>query len=316
MRVRSQTETTNVSRDFLRACHSGDTHKVEVLVEKHGIGDWSDFRHAVSGDTALHVAAREGDMNIVRYLCERFNIPRFNKVDVTNKDMKRALHEAAQFAQEDVLKYLLNKGASVDALKRGDWTPLMLACTKSGPAACQCINALLAANANACLRNKDGWTPLLIACRVGDENVIDILLKHLPKCINDRSNNGRSALHIAAFHGHERVINSLVTLSVNLLNARDSTGSTPLHEAVKHGNLDVIKSIISLGADVNLTDNIGQTILHVAALTDNKEAAEYILENNLIDVNYEASFGITPLMIAHRNNYSNVTNVLTRYGAK
>lgn len=90
-----------------------------------------------------------------------------------------------------------NKGAMVDVLKRGDWTPLMLACTKSGPAALQCIDALLAANANAYLRNKDGWTPLLVACRTGDESAIDILLKHLPNCIDDRSNNGRSALHIA-----------------------------------------------------------------------------------------------------------------------
>lgn len=91
------------------------------------------------------------------------------------------------------------KGASVDALKRGDWTPLMLACTKSGPAACRCISILLGANANAHLRNKDGWTPLLIACRAGDENAVDLLLKHSSKCIDDRSNNGRSSLHIAGY---------------------------------------------------------------------------------------------------------------------
>jgi len=106
---RSQRKIPDVLRDFLRACHSGDIHKVETLVEKHGICDWSDFRHVASGDTALHVAARERNMNIVRYLCERFNMPAF-KVDVANKDMKRPLHEAAQFAQENILKYLLEKG--------------------------------------------------------------------------------------------------------------------------------------------------------------------------------------------------------------
>ncbi|XP_018362324.1 PREDICTED: ankyrin repeat domain-containing protein 16-like [Trachymyrmex cornetzi] len=310
-----QSEIPNVSRDFLRACHSGDIHKVKTLVEKHGIRDWSDFRYVASGDTPLHVAAREGNVNIVRYLCEEFNMQAF-KVDVTNKDMKRPLHEAAQFAQEDILKYLLGKGASVDALKRGDWTPLMLACTKSGPTARQCIEALLAANANAYLRNKDGWTPLLIACRTGDENMVNILLKHLPKCIDDRSNNGRSALHIAAFHGHERMINLLVASNVNLLNAQDSSGSSPLHEAMKHRNLDAAKRIIYLGADVTLVDNVSQTILHIAALTGNAEAVEYILEHNLIDVNYEASFGITPLMIARRSNHSDVIEILIRHGAK
>lgn len=112
------------------------------------------------------------------------------------------------------------------------------------------------------------------------------------------------------------MINLLVTSNVNLLNARDSSGSSPLHEAVKHGNLDAAKCIMYLGADVNLVDNVGQTILHVAALTGNVEAVEYILEHNLIDVNCEASFGITSLMIAQRNNHSDVIKILVKYGAK
>jgi len=97
----------------------------------------------------------------------------------------------------------------VDALKRGDWTPLMLACTKSGPAACRCIAALLAADADAHLRNKDGWTPLFIACRAGDDYAVNLLLKHSPSCIHDRSNNGRSALHIAGNYALHAVISHL-----------------------------------------------------------------------------------------------------------
>lgn len=112
------------------------------------------------------------------------------------------------------------------------------------------------------------------------------------------------------------MINLLVASNVNLLNAQDSSGSSPLHEAMKHRNLDAAKCIIYLGANVNLVDNVGQTILHIAALTGNAEAVEYILEQNLIDVNYEASFGITPLMIARRSNHSDVIEILIRYGAK
>ncbi|XP_012234192.1 ankyrin repeat domain-containing protein 16-like [Linepithema humile] len=308
-------ETSNLSRDFLRACENGDMSRVGILVDKYRIRDWSHFRHFASGDTALHVAARAGNLNVVTYLYECFDMPEF-KVNVTNKDMKRPLHEAAQFAQDNVLKYLLEKGALVDALKRGDWTPLMLACTKSGHAACQCISALLAANANAHLRNKDGWTPLLIACRVGDENVVNLLLKHSPKCIDDRSNNGRNALHIAAFHGHQKVINLLTASNTNLLNAQDSAGSSPLHEAVKHENMNAAICLIHLGANVSLVNNINQTILHVAALAGNVKAVEYILKHHLIDVNCEASCGITPLMIARRNNCSNIIQILIRFGAK
>jgi len=85
---------------------------------------------------------------------------------------------------------------------------------------------------------------------------------------------------------------------------------------MKHGNLDAAKCIIYLGADISLVDNIGQTILHVAALTGNAKAVEYILEHNLINANCEASFGITPLMIARRSNHSDIIKILIRYGAK
>ncbi|XP_072749840.1 ankyrin repeat domain-containing protein 16 [Anoplolepis gracilipes] len=308
-------EFPNLSRDFLRACQNENILKMKTLVDRYGVRDWSDLRHLTSGDTALHVAARAGNMYIVKYLCECFDMPEFT-LNVTNKDMKRPLHEAAQFAHYKIVKYLLERAAKVDDLKRGDWTPLMLACTKSGPEACDCIRALLAAKADIRLRNKDGWTPLLIACRAGDENAVNLLLKHSPKCIDDRSNNGRSALHIAAFHGHEEVISLLVASCVNLLNEQDSSGSLPLHEAIKHGNLNTVKCIIHLGANVSLVDNVGQTILHIAALTGNSEVVEFILEHKLIDVNCETSFGMTPLMAAQRNNHNDVIKILTRYNAK
>lgn len=85
----------------------------------------------------------------------------------------------------------------MDCLKRADWTPLMLACTKTGSDAYECIVALLEAEASPFLRNKDGWTPMHIICRSGDQNAFDLLLKRSAKCVEDRSNNGRSAMHIA-----------------------------------------------------------------------------------------------------------------------
>ncbi|XP_017890724.1 ankyrin repeat domain-containing protein 16-like [Ceratina calcarata] len=305
---------TNMFHDFLHACQNGDLSRVEILVSKNNIQDWTPFRYSVSGDTALHVAAREGHLNIIRYLCEAFDKPDF-RIDVVNKDMKRPLHEAAQFARSDVLIYLIKKGATVDCLKRADWTPLMLACTKTGSKACECIAALLEAKANPLLRNKDGWTPLHIVCRSGDENAFDLLTNQSVDCINDRTNNGRSVMHIAAFHGHKALIDRLVKLNANMLNARDSSGSIPLHETIKGGHLSLAKRLIELGAEIGAEDNVGQTILHVAALAGDVEAVKYILDNKLIDVHREALFNVTPLIAARRSNQKDTIECLIQYGA-
>lgn len=119
----------------------------------------------------------------------------------------------------------------------------------------------------------------------------------------------------AALHGHEAVIDSLVASDASLLNARDCSGSTPLHETMKGGHLTSAVKIMRLGADVSLVDDIGQTVLHVAALSGNAEAVEYILERGLIDVNREASFGITPLMAAQRGQRAHVVDILIKKGA-
>jgi len=48
-----------------------------------------------------------------------------------NKYGKNLLHESAQFCSVNCLEFLLeNLKFSADVLKQGDWTPLMLACTK------------------------------------------------------------------------------------------------------------------------------------------------------------------------------------------
>lgn len=87
--------------------------------------------------------------------------------------------------------------ANVNTLKRADWTPLMLASTKTGSDAYHCIKSLLNANANLSIKNKDGWTAFHLACRSADINIVKLLLEYSPKCIEAKSNNGRNALHIA-----------------------------------------------------------------------------------------------------------------------
>ncbi|XP_015126895.1 ankyrin repeat domain-containing protein 16 isoform X2 [Diachasma alloeum] len=292
------------SRDFLRSAQRGDLDKLKELSGRYEIQDWTVYRHDSTGDTALHIAAREGHLEIAKCLCNDWSYPAF-KVDVTNKDMKRPLHEASQFAHSDIVEFLIDQGAEVDALKRADWTPLMLACTKSGPDAKISVNALLKAGANPIIRNKDGWTPLLLACRAGDVSIIKTLLQQPLVVATTASNNGRTALHIA--------VSALLSAEPGLIGICDSSGSTPLHESVKSQNFKVFECLMKFGADVRQTDGVGQTILHLAATVGNCAVVQHIVRNKLIDFRCRDNYGATPLVCAQRSRMESIVGLLQKF---
>jgi ankyrin repeat protein len=110
------------------------------------------------GGTPLLTAARRGQLEVLRTLLAEHGVP----LEHTNTDGKTALHEAAQEGHVDCVRLLLGSGAQVDSLKKADWTPLMLACTKENLAV---VEELVKNGASLSLVNKDGWTPFHIACR-------------------------------------------------------------------------------------------------------------------------------------------------------
>lgn len=71
----------------------------------------------LAGDTLLHCAARHGHRDILAYLVESWGMD----IEAGNRDYKRPLHEAASMGHRDCVCYLLDRGASVDCLKKADW---------------------------------------------------------------------------------------------------------------------------------------------------------------------------------------------------
>ena len=72
--------------------------------------------HLKSGDTPIIVAARHGHRDLMNFL-----ILRGVDIEQRNKDLKRALHEAAANSHLDCVKLLLSQNAEIDCLKRADW---------------------------------------------------------------------------------------------------------------------------------------------------------------------------------------------------
>lgn len=98
-----------------------------------------------------------------------------------------------------------------------------------------------------------------------------------------------------------------------LLETKDSVGYTPLHESIKNGDQKIFQQLIDAGADVNQTDNVGRTMLHIAAIHANVPVLEYILQNNLIDRDIKDFSGQTFYSIAQKHEKTEFVQLLNKY---
>ena len=83
-------------------------------------------------------------------------------LNVTDNDGKHAFHFAASNGHVEALRLLLKICPNhINALKKSDWTPLMMAASKS--AFLPVIEILVENGADLTVQNKDGWNALHIA---------------------------------------------------------------------------------------------------------------------------------------------------------
>lgn len=273
--------------------------------------NWIEISYKHTGDTVLHLSARNGLVNVVKYLLENFIL---KAVDCKNKDDKTALHEAAQFSQFRICKILLDNGGNVNALKRADWTPLMLACTKSsGETSFKTVEILLSHGAVTNYKNKDGWTCLHLISREGDEDILKLMIKY-GLDLKLKTTNGRSALHIAALHGNLKIVNFLLNSGLDV-NLKDKCGNTALSEAVLGNHLTICCKLIEHNADITVVNLSYYSLIHLAACEGHIIMLEFILNVLKFDVNHVNQNNLTALHCAGRKKRKEAYQFLIRNGA-
>jgi len=186
----------DAAKDFMLAAALDNSHGLGQLLDA---GLDPNLRKA-NGDTALHVATREESAQALARLLQHPAI----EVDLSNEagetplmlaalrgrlDLAKpllahgarinrsgwtALHYACSGPGSDVVAWLIVQGADLDARAPNGTTPLMMAAGYGGPSSAE---LLLAAGADAALRNEQGLSAADFARRAGYERLEQMLLK-------------------------------------------------------------------------------------------------------------------------------------------
>ena len=95
----------------------------------------------------------------------------------------------------------------------------------------------------------------------------------------------------------------------------DLEGNTPLHQAIRFNRIGVARVLLNHGADVNVCNKLGYTLLHAAAAKGQHQLLTDLLRGH-VDVNAKDHLRWTPLHFAAYSNAELCVSELVRGGAR
>lgn len=221
-----------------------------------------------AGDTALHIAAAQGRLEMAKALIAA------GAKELGNDDGWTPLHRAALGGKADVAAYLVEQGFDVKARAQDGWTPLHAAAGAVYDGSFDILEMLLAKGADPNARDRDGWTPLHAAAAQGmtaHRQDPRLVLRKIDELLaagaerDARDADGNTPLHWAAWIGFMRGMRIADWTVRRLLeagadpNAVNGAGRTPLPHAVDENYAAIAQALVKAGAKRDLADRAGVT---------------------------------------------------------
>jgi len=242
-----------------------------VIALRSGQADDADLAAtAVDGKTALHQAARDGDLVAVEALYGA-------GADLHAKDMtgSSAVHLAADQGRLAVVQFLLDRGADMEDEDSSGATVLRRA---TGKGHIEIMQICLSRGADVDSPDKKLSTPLHRAAERGHADAVRLLLKHRAR-VDAPDINGYTPLHRAINRERYREVVEVLLQAGADINTRCKKGPTPLQTAAAKNHVLVSEFLISNGADVNMTGPRNMRAVHNAIYNGHAEVLEVLLRN-------------------------------------
>lgn len=161
-------------------------------------------------------------------------------------------------------------------------------------------------------KDKTGATPLICAVKLGNTEVVRLLLEKGAQ-VNIARDDTQTPLHMATRYGFLEIVRLLLENGAHVdQTAQD--GYTALFGAAQEGFVDIVRLLLEKKAQINLASNQGVTPLNMAAMQGHTKVVRLLLEKGA-DIELASKNGSTPLFIAVHNGHLEPVKLLLEAGA-
>jgi hypothetical protein len=225
------------------------------------------------------------------------------------------LEQAILYNKPDIVNFLLDNGANMNLVDKGESTPLIVAILQNNN---DSANILIERGANLNMKDIFGRTALHLTAQKKNRDILQKLLEKKTEIdIEPKDSVNVTPLSYAATFGDVECVRLLLDSGANI-NSKDINSWTPLFYAVEYGKMDAAKFLIDRGANILEKNKFGNTPLHVACKRGNLDMVKLLLENGAGQgINDKDNIGFTALMFAvtSPNQNLDIVKLLLENGA-
>ncbi|XP_040520307.1 ankyrin repeat and SAM domain-containing protein 6 isoform X1 [Gallus gallus] len=260
---------------FLRACEQGDCETARRLLGLPG---------GTAGSAAASACGTEETAEPRGEAAAAAPAP-VVAVDCTDEAGNTGLQFAAAGGHEQLVRFLLRKGASVQSTNHYGWSPLMQA-ARFGHLSVAHILLENGADLNA--QNKLGASVLTMACRGGHVSMVKLFLEsgayvdnydHFSTNVLNSSRDDLpdvTPLMAAAQHGHEAVVHLLLDWGADCNYTVKTMGWSPLMLAAVSGKVSLAQQLMDKGANPDHLNVLHKTPFEISVGFKHKDMKDYL----------------------------------------